>query len=200
MRPHRKGRFFAGWLLALLVLVGAWAGGLVAFAASLPREPDEPQTRTDAVVVLTGGRDRLEAGLDILERGLAGKLFVSGVYRGVEVHALVKLTRLSPSMMECCVVLGYTADNTVGNARETGAWMAAQNFTSLRLVTANYHMRRSLLEFRAAMPTVKLVAHPVFPERFKAEDWWRWPGTLALLASEYSKYLLVHARLILQGA
>ena len=52
----------------------------------------------------------------------------------------------------------------MGNAEETAAWMAEGDRTSLRLVTAAYHMPRSLALFRRLMPDTKILPHPVFPE------------------------------------
>ncbi len=49
-------------------------------------------------------------------------------------------------------------------------------------------------EFRRAMPEIAILPHPVFPERFKQGEWWRWPGTASLVVAEYHKYLLAHAR------
>jgi uncharacterized SAM-binding protein YcdF (DUF218 family) len=91
------------------------------------------------------------------------------------------------------------ADDTRGNAVETAAWIREQGFGSLRLVTANYHMPRSLLEFRHAMPDIEIVPHPVFPENFKQDEWWLWPGSASLLASEYSKYLVALLRTTFAG-
>ena len=62
--------------------------------------------------------------------------------------------------------------------------MTKERFTSLRLVTANYHMPRSLLEFRRAMPALHIVPHPVFPDNFKRDDWWHWRGTFTLVEVE----------------
>jgi len=160
------------------------------FAETVPRAIDDPETVTNAVVVLTGGSGRLGVGLSLLARKRAKKLFVSGVYQGVDVAELLLISRQSPRELECCVVLGYSADDTAGNARETAEWMAKEGYASLRLVTANYHMRRSLLEFRRVMPEVTLIPHPVFPPNFKGEEWWRWPGTASLILIEYSKYLV----------
>ena len=160
------------------------------FAETVPRAIDDPETVTDAVVVLTGGSGRLGVGLSLLAQKRAKKLFVSGVYQGVDVAELLRISRQSPRELECCVVLGYSADDTAGNARETAEWMAQEGYASLRLVTANYHMRRSLLEFRRVMPEVALIPHPVFPPNFKGEEWWRWPGTASLILIEYSKYLV----------
>ena len=184
-----------------LAIISGWATALVWFAENIPSRVENPSGATDAVVVLTGGSDRLRAGFELLERKQAKKLFVSGVYRGVDVAELLRMSRQSPKELACCVALGYTADDTAGNASETAQWMAKENFRSLRLVTANYHMQRSLLEFRFAMPTITVIPHPVFPKNFKGEDWWRWPGTTSLILREHFKYLVALAGgLITKGA
>ena len=92
-----------------------------------------------------------------------------------------------------CIVLGYAADSTMGNAIETAKWMDAEHYRSLRIVTAAYHMPRSMLEFRRAMPQIRLIPNPVFPERVKS-DWWLWPGSAYLVLGEYHKYLAALAR------
>jgi hypothetical protein len=55
-------------------------------------------------------------------------------------------------------------------------------------------MPRSLLEFSRAMPEMRIIANPVFPENVKQERWWAWPGTAMLILAEYTKYLLALAR------
>jgi uncharacterized SAM-binding protein YcdF (DUF218 family) len=177
-----------------LLVLGLWSIGLLLFAADIPKTLTDENTHTDAIVVLTGGSERLETGLALLRQGMADKLFVSGVYRGVDVTELLRLARQKPDQLECCIVLGHSADSTMGNANETAQWMKQQGFHSLRLVTANYHMRRSLSEFRHALPDVEIIAHPVFPDKVKSENWWLWPGTAHLIVGEYLKYLLGQLR------
>lgn len=174
----------------IVIALALWSGGLIWFAAQLPRAVPTDNTATDAIVVLTGGTGRLETGLQLLAEKRAERLFVSGVARGVDVAALLRIARRSPGDLACCIAVGYQADDTAGNARETAEWMRMQGFTSLFLVTANYHMPRSLVEFRRAMPKMKIIAYPVFPPKFKSESWWRFPGTAELLASEFNKYLI----------
>ena len=195
MRPIRRKGLRGRVLIAAAAVLLLWGAGFVAFAVSLPVEPEDSRAPTDAIVVLTGGSLRLEAGLRLLDAGLGGKLFVSGVHRGIDVTELMRVSRQSPARADCCIVLGYEADNTSGNAHETAEWMAREGFRSIRLVTAGYHMPRSLLEFRRAMPTVELVPHPVFPDQVKTPEWYRYPGTAALIAGEYSKSLLAAVRL-----
>lgn len=186
------------WLRQLLVAAGfialAWSGGLFWFASQLPKAVEDTESHTDAIVVLTGGSDRLNTALDLLTAQKADKLFVSGVYRGIDVQQLLAVFQQSQEDLSCCVFLGYEADNTRGNAIETADWIAAQQAKSLRLVTATYHMPRSLLEFRRRMPGIAVIPHPVFPEPFKRDDWWLWPGSSSLLVSEYNKYLVAVVR------
>jgi uncharacterized SAM-binding protein YcdF (DUF218 family) len=197
MRRARRGPF--AWIfLALAAAALAYAGGLAWFAETIPRGPHaRSPVAADGIVVLTGGPLRLREGLRLLAEGKGRKLLVSGVYRGVEVQELLRVARQAPEAVECCVELGYAADSTHGNAHETSAWMAREGFGSLILVTANYHMRRSLLEFRRALPETRIEPHPVFPEGFRIDAWWRWPGTFALVQGEYHKFLAALARPVL---
>lgn len=186
-----------GWLwrifITLLLLGAFFLAGLIWFVQGLPRAVEDETTRTDAVVVLTGGSERVQQGLALLDAQMGQKLFISGVYHAVDVNALIDLAENKPGHLSCCITLGYEANDTRGNAVETAAWMAEEGYGSLRLVTAVYHMPRSLLEFRRAMPRAGIVPHPVYPEGFHLEDWWRWPGSASLLAQEFAKYLLASA-------
>ena len=177
-----------------LVAAAAWGIGLARFATQIPDAVADPDTATDAIVVLTGGSGRLDAGLDLLARKRAPKLFVSGVYRGVDVAKLLKVSKRSPSEIDCCIEIGHSAGDTAGNAQETAAWMDDHGYRSLRLVTSSYHLARGLLEFRLAMPGVQLVPHPVFAETVKQDRWWAWPGTALLIVGEFNKYLVVWPR------
>ncbi|HXV22771.1 MAG TPA: YdcF family protein [Alphaproteobacteria bacterium] len=175
------------------VLALAWIAGLVWFAERVSRMAPEPGA-TDAIVVLTGGSERIAEGMALLAAGSARMLFVSGVPEGVTPEAVVNGTQIGADALLPRIVLGHSAQDTIGNAAETAVWVQREGITSLRLVTANYHMPRSLIEFRRALPGVAIIPHPVFPPRFKDREWWRWPGTLTLMIREYDKYLLALLR------
>jgi uncharacterized SAM-binding protein YcdF (DUF218 family) len=174
----------------------SWLAGLLWFAT--PPTADTRAAATDAIVVLTGGSLRLQSGIDLLRAGKGRKLFVSGVNEQVDLDDLLGASGHAPDWARCCIVLGHEADDTFGNAQETAQWIRGQDFHSLRLVTAWYHMPRSLLEFDRAMPEIDIVAHPVFPDRVKQERWWAWRGTAVLLVNEYFKYLGALARPLIE--
>jgi uncharacterized SAM-binding protein YcdF (DUF218 family) len=194
-----------GALRTIALVVGAcclsWLGGLLWFAT--PPSGETRAAATDAIVVLTGGSLRLQSGIDLLREGKGRKLFVSGVNQRVDLDDLLGVSghapeAATPDWALCCIVLGHQADDTLGNALETAEWIRAQGFRSLRLVTAWYHMPRSLLEFDRAMPEIDVMAHPVFPDQVKQERWWTWRGTALLLVSEYVKYLGALARPLIE--
>ncbi len=172
--------------IALLIL---WLGGLAWFVASSVLVRIDRAFPADAIVVLTGGRMRLEAGLALLAAGQGRKLFVSGVNPRVDRDALLRALGPAAEREACCIVLGHAADNTSGNARESAGWMRDEGYRSLRLVTSWYHMRRSLLEFSRAMPRLTIVAHPVFAPHSDPEGWWGWPAAAPLVVGEYHKYV-----------
>ena len=186
---RRAKRLFGRLIIPTIGLMLIWTAGLVRFADSIPKIIEEPTRRTDAIIVLTGGSGRLEEGLNLLESDMAKRLFVSGVYQGLEVKTLFRMFKRNPRGLESRIGIG-TATNTLGNALETADWFIGKGFKSMRLVTAAYHMPRSLIEFKHAIPNAQIIAHPVFPAHVKVDEWWAWSGTAELIASEYNKFLL----------
>lgn len=184
-------------LIALGVVVLLWLAGLLVFADrvidSTPAiEPDDP---ADAIVVLTGASDlRLKEGMRLLERRKGQRLFISGVNREVTRPQLQNVTEGSRRLYECCVDLGYEAENTVGNAREIADWARGHDFYDLIVVTSDYHMPRALLELKADMPDAHFIPYPVATPELDARDWWKSRKGQRLIVLEYSKYLAILGR------
>ncbi|PWS37854.1 YdcF family protein [Falsiroseomonas bella] len=148
-------------LLPPLVLLGLAALGFLWFLHEVSAAPAEPARRTGGIVVLTGGAGRVEAGLALLEAGAAPRLLVSGAAPRLTLAELARANQRAPAALAGRVDLGHAAATTTGNAAETAAWARARGIDSLRVVTADYHMPRAMLELRRAMPNVTLLPHPV---------------------------------------
>ena len=184
-------------LYVLLPCLALWITGLLCFAALVNKKPVDENTKTEAIVALTGGTERLATAVELLKQGKAQKLLISGVDRKVDWLNLAQTIDELPPELNDKIVLGHVARNTTENALESLAWMKRNGFTSLRLVTASYHMPRSYSEFKTVMPDIKILPHPVFPQTFKHADWWKWRGSTALIVSEYTKFLFVSLRNLL---
>lgn len=127
-----------------------WALGFIWFAVALPQPA--PQSHTDAIVVPTGSGGRIQRGLEMLQLGAAEKMLVTGVDSTVQPGEFQAEFEVPQEVMDCCVTLGFAALDTRGNARETAQWLEQQDYGSLRLVTADWHMRRAALELRQQLP------------------------------------------------
>ena len=187
-------KYLTGALIIIIIGLGLWIYGLFVFIEMIPVKITNDNQNTDAIVVLTGGSNRLKKGLQLLTTKKAKKLFISGVYRGNDVRRLLKVQQHNPTEILCCIKLGYAATSTIGNAIETAKWIKENKFKSIQLVTANYHMPRSLMLFKNAMPRIKIIPHPVFPSQFKRSEWWVQPRTRSLIISEYLKYSLASTK------
>lgn len=189
-------------LVALALVVLLWVAGLLAFADrvidSTPAE--EPAEAYDAIIVLTGASDmRIKEGMRLLERRKGTRLFISGVNKDVKRDELLPVTEGSKRLYECCVDLGYEAEDTVGNAQEVAAWVKGKDFNRLIIVTSDYHMPRSLLELKSSLPEAELQPYPVATPGLDARAWWKSTRGSRTLVIEYSKYLAILARDMVSG-
>jgi uncharacterized SAM-binding protein YcdF (DUF218 family) len=180
-------------LAILLLILALWVVGLLAFGDRAAKATPAPEpAAADGLVALTGASSaRIDAAIQLLELGKGKRLLISGVNREVRPRELRDVARGAGHAYDCCVDLGFEAANTLGNARETAEWQREHKFKSLIVVTADYHMPRSILELHAAMPGVKLQPYPVQTEALDARRWWRSGPEARRLTLEYSKYLVI---------
>lgn len=193
-RTRRTWRLWIGSGLTAIALLGA---GFLVFADAATRPPAELPLRADGIVALTGTQQRISVAAQLLARERARRLLVTGINRQATSGEIRRLTGLGQRLFDCCVDLGYEAQNTIGNAEETRAWAREHGFTTLIVVTSSYHMPRSLVELGRVMPEVELIPHPVVSGPLRRGDWWTSPGLVRLLASEYVKFLPSAARFAL---
>ncbi|MEJ0013961.1 MAG: YdcF family protein [Bauldia sp.] len=193
-------RGFARLTRGILLLAGAVAValvvGFIAFAVGIAGAAPPADPHAEGIVVLTGGSARIDGALRLLADHRASRLLISGVNPAVGTEAIAgTLDTDLDAVLACCVDLGHTARDTIGNATETRDWAAGHRYTSLIVVTSAYHMPRSLAELHDAMPQVKLIAYPVSNPELHLAEWWGNSEAFGLLVREYGKYLLTAARL-----
>ncbi len=183
--------FFKFLFVLPLIIAVMLMAGFLHFIHLVPAQRSKP-LQTDAIVVLTGGDKRIEEGFDLLKQKVANRLFITGV--DIKVKRLHEVTScynaLDPEDRQK-VEFGQNAENTLGNATEVKEWITKNNINSITLVTASYHLPRSLMIFKEIFPEIKITPYPVFTSNFKIHQWWRYPGSTVLLLKEYSKCLFM---------
>lgn len=162
---------------------------LLLFAWIIPTSSPEIIKKADAIVVLTGSAGRIQSGVDLLENGAADKMFISGVWKGAKVSEVLKGNNIkNPDILDN-IVLGYEATSTRENAIEVKKFLSKNNYKTIYLVTASYHIPRAKLLFSRQMPDIKIIAYPAFAENFKEEKIFTDEKTAQLFFSEFLKYI-----------
>lgn len=191
-------RFVICFILTVFLL---WAGGLAWFVLTIPTHVDNPSQKTDAIVVLTGGTERIETALKLIDCQLAQRLLISGVNPQTTLKDILGAVTMSYKNLDPSIIdLDYQSDSTCENAQQTAKWIWNHNFRSVRLVTAHYHIHRSLLEFYQRLPDVEIIVHPIVPRIFQKGDWYWNLDAWSILWREYHKYvgaLLVYSQFTL---
>ena len=174
----------------------AIVAGFFVFAYSISVMGEGTLRPADGIVALTGDEDRISEAVRLLAEGKAKRLLISGVNKSTGRPELINLNSsgwYDDLLFRCCVDLDKRSVNTESNAIETTAWVRRQGFRSLIVVTSTYHMPRTLMELRQAMPDVEIVPDPVKSPRLD-EQWWRDPRTAWVLTKEYLKFITAFAR------
>ena len=176
------------------LLITLWVLGYGLYVVSvLTKSVQSPDKKTDAIIVLTGGENRIHEGLKLFANEMAPELFITGVYPSVKKQNIVNNWSGKP-LPVCCITLGYEATTTVQNAAETKKWIAEQgNIKSIRLVTSDYHMNRALLEFKHSLKDIKIFSNPIIQQDAVPSKLWFWMITM----EEYNKSIIRWVNFIL---
>jgi uncharacterized SAM-binding protein YcdF (DUF218 family) len=165
-------------LLAFLAIL--YVLGFALFAVTLGTPADAGTPKVDAIVVITGGKGRIEHGAGLLAAGKARRLLIAGADPSVRKADLIHRLGARQAMFDCCVDLGSESVDTRSNAEEARRWLERRHYRSVRLVTSDWHMRRARYEFNRQLGSgIKVV-----PDAVRTE-----PNFMTLFA-EYNKYVL----------
>ncbi|GAK72925.1 YdcF family protein [Agrobacterium rubi] len=193
-RRGRLRRFVRITILLCVVIVGAVFGGFLWFADSVASMRPPSGTKADAIIVLTGGYLRIDQAVGLLRDGVGKRLLISGVNPATSRAQIRKMTQSSSDLFACCVDMGYQAVDTIGNANEASKWIKDRGYTSVVIVTNNYHMHRSLHELRSTSPDTNFIAYPVINSDLARTNWFVNPDVVRTMIIEYIKFVAVAAR------
>lgn len=175
-------------LLSLLVLL--FLPPAVPHLLSL-RDPAPPSRPADAIFVLTGGEGRIQEGYRAWSAGAARELYILGAGRTVPITRIVpEGTRIPPEALSRAHVEGWS-QNTLENAFSAKSAVVEGKYSSVILVTSDYHVPRAYLAFRKVLPPeVSLSAIRVGPEGGPGAPW-RWARRHFLEGWKYWGYRIL---------
>lgn len=144
--------------------------------------------KADAIVVLAGGKGRVDEGVRLYRESRARFLIFVGVDPSVRKSDLYRPQAGDPSADN--VILEKASRNTLENAIFGRDVIARHNIRSIILMTSRYHLKRSSILFRNSLPKdVAIYPYPVDTKNLK-ESWWSHGGSFQLLFREFYKYCM----------
>lgn len=200
-RASAKRTWHVPAMRSAVIALGILACGLLGFdfwrfASGLATRDmtSGPVPRADGIVVLTGGAQRVPDAIALLLNGHGQRLLISGVYEKSSKEEIARAAGVSAAALECCVDLDKRARNTIGNAIQTRRWAEAHGFRSLVVVTSNYHLPRTLEEFRHTLRNVTIHGVPVVADPTASGRLWSDMGLARLAFLEYAKLVVARLR------
>ncbi|WP_298272559.1 YdcF family protein [Geobacter sp.] len=179
--------FFRGLISLFLVFCVVMAVLFVDFVyKSFSLRPRD--FRADAVVVLAGGRGRVEEGVRLFREKRGEYLFLVGVDPLVKKQDLFR--DREGEHLSGRVYLEKASRNTLENAIYGRELIMQKNIRSIHLITSRYHMKRATLIFRHLLPKdIAIYPYPVDSKNLRVQ-WWSHGGSFRLLFGEFYKYCL----------
>lgn len=177
----------------LIVSFPIWLIGFLVFVFYVLSFQQPHLNATQAIVAWTGGEYRIQTAFKLLEQNPDARLLISGMNKSVSPASFLSDI---PQEQHGKIDLGYQATTTEGNAIETADWVYKNKITSVTLVTSFYHMPRSLLEFKHALPQTTVYPYAIWPKDFQESVKWIHTRSAFQLLIEYHKYVFVKARYI----
>lgn len=154
----------------------------------------------DVVLCLAGGKGRIPVAVEVFReikqrqsKAHAPVLFFSGVGHNASLNTLKEQGVSSEKLEELRhsdVVFEDISENTFENAQLFASFAKKHHWKKVILVTASYHMRRSLFIFKRALgPDAEILTYTADSGPFDRTHWHRDAYAIRVTVSEYIKWL-----------
>ena len=143
--------------IAVICLIGL-SFGFIWYSYQIKHSSNiKTPAKSDAIVVLTGGANRIQTAFSLMDKNLGDRLLITGVNWRTSKSAIFSALNRDIHNSKIKVDLDHLALDTIGNAKETARWAKKHGYKKLIIVTSDFHVSRSLLELKLAMPNIELI-------------------------------------------
>jgi len=156
------------------------------------RLPGPPSNSVDAIIVLTGAGGRIAEGFNAWKSGAGRDLCILGAGKGASLAQLLPgADDLSDEERSRIITEGWSK-NTLENAFSARSVLEDRKYSSVMLVTSDYHVPRAYYVFRKALPpNVDISVLRVNSERGPSGSAWRWVRRHFTEGWKYWRYRLL---------
>jgi len=139
--------------------------------------PSDKLTKSDVIIVISGGNDRIKHAINLYHEGLASKMILSGAAKKGPVSnaKAMQIEASKAGVLNDDIILEEKATSTYENAIFTKDIIKSQGFHQIILVTSPYHQRRAYETFKYVLSGlgVQILNSPSSEESsWKVDNWW----------------------------
>lgn len=196
VRPLRK--LVIGLVVVLVAATLLWKPAFKAMGAFLI--VDEPPVASDVIAVAGGRIERAAYALDLIKKGVAGRILVlenpedcPNFYR-IRCDELIRERLKETGLRDDQIFIERRPHSTRTDALFAREVMEQEGMRSAVVVSEPFHMRRVALTWRKAFDSSGIrLTFSALPERYskgRLDEWWSREYDLVFVFTEYAK--LIH--------
>ena len=171
-------------LLIILLLIY----GFVVFLKKIHYNQASFNYQTDGIAVLTGGKGRINLGLELFNKNRNLKLIISGVDKKVSDKSIIPNNLKNKSS----ITIDKISESTYENAQIINEWTSKYKLQNVTIITSYYHMPRSMMLIQSFTPTINFYAYPVEKKISNKISFKENILYYFFITEEYVKYLVSH--------
>lgn len=169
----------------IFIIMGILVFSAFIFAGQWLIVDQEPQ-KADVIFVLSGADGRVEEALTLVGEGFSDSIVLTNARGFSELeHARVKEQVASNN-----IYTDYESKSTLASAEYSKELMEKRNMSSALIVSSDYHMRRTKLNYERAFKGSDIELVYIGTEsRYHALHWWSNKYSIGVTGSEYIKLI-----------
>jgi uncharacterized SAM-binding protein YcdF (DUF218 family) len=150
----------------------------------------QPPKQADAIIVLSGGQDRVEKAVELYKAGYAPYIILSNFKESTSKSGDMLQTALALGIPQEVIYTENAADSTYQNAEFTLPIMKEHDFKSAIVVSSEFHMRRVKLLFDRVYKKSDIeLTYIGSASGYNAKRWWSDRKSRETTFNEYVKMI-----------
>ena len=179
-------RKVAIYIFSLIILFLIY--GFVNFFEKIHNNQVNFNNQTDGIAVLTGGKGRINLGLELFKKNKNLRLIISGVDKKVSDKSIIPNNLKNKSS----ITIDKISESTYENAKIINEWTSKYKLQNVTIISSYYHMPRSMMLIQSLAPTINFYAYPVEKKISNKISFKENILYYVFITDEYIKYLVSH--------